>query len=484
MVRHFFIEDTNTIIQGSEQNLGLNPILQIGYGKGLMRGIMHFDIEPFRKMIEDKTFPDRNKLTLTLKMTNCMSVDGIPYEKFLIRGLNVNAKRASSFDLALFELPRKFDSGRGFDYISDFYIHDKRSFSIDGSNWYCSENGMLWNGDLRPPHLDAAGIIGGIYDQSFIETEYEKYLNGEESIFIGSQHFDFGDEDLSINVTDYVYRRIDSMYEDNYGLCLAFAPRYESMATDVMEYVGFFNNHTNTFFHPYIEAVYTDFIKDDREAFTCGRDNRLYLYTNVDGMPENLDSLPICTINEMSYSAVQATKGVYYVTIPAGDIVTDEPMTEYDTWSNLYMNGQPVDDVELEFIANPSSKKIYIGDSSDVRKNVTPYFYGINDDEAITQGEVREITVAFRNKYTYDSREILSSAYYRLYTMDGNREIDIIASHPIEQTYLNNFFMIHTEDLVPGEYRIDIKLNIGRETKIFRNAINFRVVSNVTERYQ
>ena len=94
MIRHFFLDKTNTIIENSMQNMGLNPVLNIGYGNIVMRGLIHFDECKIRELIEDKTFADINKLKFRLKMTNYFSIDGIPYEQSLIHSFDVPAKRA------------------------------------------------------------------------------------------------------------------------------------------------------------------------------------------------------------------------------------------------------------------------------------------------------------------------------------------------------------------------------------------------------
>jgi hypothetical protein len=125
-----------------------------------------------------------------------------------------------------------------------------------------------------------------------------------------------------------------------------------------------------------------------------------------------------------------------------------------------------------------------IGDNSNIKRDLVPSFYGINDDESITQGEIREVSVDFREKYNTDKRFLIDSAEYRLYVKDGNREYDVIPYQPVEKSFLNNFFIVHTEDLIPNKYFIDIKVNIGRETKYYRGALRFKIVSNVTERYQ
>jgi hypothetical protein len=115
---------------------------------------------------------------------------------------------------------------------------------------------------------------------------------------------------------------------------------------------------------------------------------------------------------------------------------------------------------------------------------LVPSFYGINDDETITQGDVREISVEFVEKYNTDKKILIDSAEYRLYVKDGNRELDVIEYQPVEKSFLNNFFIIYTGDLIPNQYFVDIKVNTGRETKYYRGALRFKIVSNVTERYQ
>lgn len=483
MIRHLFLDKTNTIIRDVKQNLGLNPILQLGYGTDILRGLIHFDIEPIKEMLNDGTFPDRDKLTLTLKMTNCMSVDSLPYEKTLIRGKSAIAKRAVSFGLILFKLPQAFVGGRGFDYQSDFWIHDKRSFSTEGSNWYEPGTGFLWDGTLLPASYK--NVQGGIYTSEELSKEYAKYKAGEDSIIVGEQFFEFGNENLSIDVTKYVYVILDDeKYKFNNGLCLAFLPEYEYMTTEELQYVGFFTDHTNTFFHPYVEAKYCEYINDDRESFTSGKENRLYLYVSDDGTPVNLDNIPVCSIDGTEYEVKQATKGVYYAVIPAGSISVEQPTVYYDIWSEIALNGAKMDDVEMEFVANPASRKISIGNNSYMKDNVVPSLYGINDDESVSRGEEREITVDFRVKYDNSEQKLISNAEYRLYVMDGTRDLDVIPYQPIEKSFLNNFFVIHTQDLIPNEYFIDIKVNTGREKKYFKKVLRFKVISNVTERYQ
>lgn len=482
MIRHFFLDKTNTISTNSERNMGLNPILGIGYGCGIMRGLIHFDLSEIKNLIDDKTFANIDKLTFTLKMTNCFSLDNISIDKTLFKGVDKNGKRASSFDLMLCKLPIHFDAGRGFDSISDLWEHNNSSFINSGSNWYCCKSGMLWNGQLRT--INVTKSEGGIWNNDELWVEYKKFLKGEESIIVGTQHFDYGFEHLSIDITRYVLDCLSTSYDSNYGLCLMFTPNLEDIKTDDMQCVNFFTDNTNSFFHPYVEAKYEEYIEDDRSSFTIGTYNKLYLYVMDDGMPINLDEIPNCEISGKKYEVKQSSKGIYYAIIPPYDINTHSNSIEYDTWSNIKINGVVFDDVEMEFVTKSSDNKFSIGHSSENKNNLVPSLYGINDWEKVCIGDVRKIVVDFRKKYSTDKKVLMKNGEYRLYIKDGNREIDVIEFQPIEKAFLENFFILHTSDLIPNDYFIDIKVKTGNETFFFKESLRFTVVNNVTNRIQ
>lgn len=503
MIRHFFLDKTNTIYKNKPlNNVGLNPVLELNYGSGLIsRGLIHFDETEILKLVEDKTFADLSKLTFKLKMTNCFSVDGYPYEKLLKNGMLLR-QRAASFDVIALRLPCDFDAGRGFDYVSDFWINNNRSFSEEGSSWDFCENGKVWpvdddKIDLNNPDLNFVGkniwiksgdtkiriyLDGGVYSMDDIKNEIELFNSGASSLILDAQHFDFGNENLDLDITDYVMDIIDGQY--NYGIMLMFTPRFEENKTEVPQYVGFFTDHTNTFFHPYVECVYCETINDSRATFSKNKENKLYLYTNIDGIPQNLDELPTCTIDEISYPVKQAQKGVYFAEISALTQDMDNGTILYDTWGNLALNGEKLDDVELEFEVQPTKRFVSIGNAVSTSNSLVPSVYGINDAEDLHRGEIREVTVDFRKEFETDKIELIDSAYYRIYIMDGNRELTVFDYQPIEKGFLKNFFIVYTEDMIPNDYYVDIKVKSGRELKYFKDILRFRIVSDVTERYE
>lgn len=475
MIRHFFLDKTNTIIEGSYQNMGLNPILTVGYGNEIIRGLIHFDIEEIRKMIDDKTFASTDKLRFYLKMTNCFSVSDKDAD------LVGNKKRASSFDLMLFKLPCDFDMGRGYDYINDFWISDKKVLNTDGSNWFCSKTAVPWfeYGEVYNKEDDE----GGVYKKDFIQKEYEAFKNNEDSIIITTQHFDFGDETLCMDITKYIFDVIFKN-EDNTGLCLSFTPDYENLNTELSNYVSFFTDKTNTYFHPFIEVIYDDYILDNRNCFVNGNSGKLFLYVDDNGVLCNLDELPTCSIEGTELPVKQFSKGIYYAEISKDIIKLEEEMVYYDKWSNLRLNNDVLDDVELEFYVNKKEHKFHVGTQKLSTKSVMPLVYGINYGEEIKQEEIREVVVEFVEKYKKENHYFNVNAFYRLYIKDADREIDIINYHPIEIGAIFGYFHIYGVDLIPNEYFVDIKILEGREHKLFKEVLRFTITNNITERYQ
>ena len=188
MIRHFFLDKTNTIYKKKPfNNVGLNPVMELCYGNETSRGLIHFSDCEIKKLVEDKTFADISKLSFRLKMTNCFSVVGYPYKEIIKNGMDVK-ERAGSFDLIALKLPCEFDQGRGFDFTSDFWIENNHSVSDKGSSWNFAETAHVWpvdedKIDLRNENLNFTDgniwvisgdtkvpifLDGGVYSDEFI----------------------------------------------------------------------------------------------------------------------------------------------------------------------------------------------------------------------------------------------------------------------------------------------------------------------------
>lgn len=460
MVKHTFLDKCCTIIRNSKLNTGLNPVAELNYGTDVTRALIHFDVEELKKLVGDGTYAELGSLRHILKLTNCGSVNNDLHRRDLVTSSCKRKERATSFDVILFKVPMEWDNGKGIDFMTDFWITDNHKYSEDGCNWYKAANGYDWDEE-------------GIYSSQTLSKEYDKFSAGEESVIISRQRFDIGNENFEFDLTDYVNGLIEGK-EENFGLCLAFSPLKEMTELEVGQYIGFFGPYTNTFFHPYLETVYEEQIRDDRDSFHIGKKCRLYLYTNEG----NVEGLPTCRIDglDVEPEVKMQTKGTYYAefTIKKGQV--PENTILYDIWEGLVVDGEEIEPVEGEFVVLPPEKKFGF---SRPDGTYVPYASGMNDDEKISIGEVRRIWVTFRKKYSTNQYKVFDDAEYRLYCMDGSKELVVFDYQPIDKYFEGNCFTIDTNSLVPNRYIVDIR----RGENYFRDVLRFEVVSNVNNKY-
>ena len=466
MITRTFIKKSNTIIENTNNNFGLNPICSLHYGTTISRFLLYFDIENIKKEYDNGNFNSDNKVTHTLRMTNCGSIDDRRFKDTIpdFCGSGIR-KRASSFEIIAFEIPSNWDAGVGFDSSMDFWLIGDSAISNDGSNWEFAYNGKEWDEN-------------GIYSNEYLNSEYVKFANGEKSIIISRQKFDYGNEDINLDITTYINDVINGEKENN-GICISFSPYTELLKSDATRYVGFFNNNTNTFFAPYIESRCNKQLIDNRFNFTNGKENKLLFICNLGDNLTNLDEIPTCTINGIEYPVKQAKKGVYEATISADETFEKDSIL-YDVWSNIKYNGKVLNDVEMEFVVNGDENYFSLGKFKHNEKTFSPLLIGINGMEKINMGEIRTVKIYFKEEYTNNSYELLDKAEYRIYVLDGKREIDVINDY-IDQIEDFNLFQINTGQLLPQNYHVDIKITYNNEVRCFKNCLEFEVVNNVTK---
>ena len=223
-----------------------------------------------------------------------------------------------------------------------------------------------------------------------------------------------------------------------------------------------------------------DEILDNRANFHLGVKNRLYFFVSDNGEYINLDKLPTCSINDIFYEVKQLRKGVYYIDILLNQKDYEPETILIDIWSNIYFNGEKLDDIEMEFVTLPLNKKISFGNNKKDKISLYPQLYGVKNKEKLKIGDIREIEVDFIEEYSYGKKHIPNISEYRIYIKNGTREIDIFPYQTIDRKFDEHTFIINTNDLVPNIYYVDVKLKNNNETKIFENVLEFEVVSNLT----
>ena len=302
------------------------------------------------------------------------------------------------------------------------------------------------------------------------------------SIIIGRQHFDIGNENIKLDITDIFNKFITSELE-NYGIGIAYTPMLELSGGEIENYTGFLTNKTNTFFESYVETIYNDYILDDRANFILGKNNKLYLYCNIGGQTENLDELPTCNVNGSDYEVKQFSKGIYYIDINLSKNDFKPNTMLFDVWDNIKYQGENLDAVELDFVVKNNSLHFNIGNSLEVSTKLVPTISGIKYDENIQRGDVRKVIITPLVEYKKNTAELVDNMCVRLYIKDGEREVDVIPYENVNRTFMENYFLVDTTMLIPEKYYVDVKFKYNQEIIIHHNILSFKITENLNNKY-
>jgi len=466
MVTRTYIDKNNTIIKDTIINTGRNPIAELYYGgsettTNYTRHLLYFDIDTLQTQYTNGELGNLSTVTHTLKMCNSSFFDrDLQAQKLLD-----DKQRTSSFDLVLFRINKSWDEGCGYDYQRLFTIQDDDNITFveSASNWLNATTLDSW---------DEPGVYSG----------------SPSAITITTQHFDKGNENIEMDITDEVNSLITGG-TTNYGYGVAFERDLELLIKNPSQFVGFFTRHTQTYYEPFLETIYDDVIIDDRKNFYRGKTNKLYLYSNLGGEPTNLDNNPSVTIYDedgnvfssvTTAQTVHVTTGVYYAEIFV-PITQEDGVLFTDTWSDINIDTISRPDVDLEFEIKDDTDYYKIGDNESLPVEYALSLSGVKRDEKIKRGDKRKVLVSARIPFTINQSEVIDGLQYRLWVREGNTQVNVIEWEDVNRAYLKNYFVLDTSWMIPNEYHIDIKLTSNLQVKTLTDAIKFNIVNQIDE---
>lgn len=453
--RNYFSKN-NTLIQNNVTNNSQNPVTEISYGtldKEVSRYIFDVDLDKLKEKISNGLI-NQNRITKhVLHLTNTIryAPEYIGKNSYLS-----DIKRASSFNLEVFNINQDWNEGGGY----DFTYNNMVSFnaSEQASNWYSAKTSTMWNN---------AGL----------------YESGVTTV-IGSQSFDNGNENIEIDITNYINNRLSNSGA-SYGLGIKFGDVYEKIEDVQRHAVAFHAKNTNTWYEPYVETIIDDTIIDDRNHFYLDKDNDLYLYVNIGGNNENVT---INSVNVYDYednlievltgnSITNVCKGVYKITqnisssdYPDAVIFRDEWIMTINGKSNTY-NG--------EFYLISQNNYYSFNNENHINfKNYHFNFWGIGENEHIKSGVVKRIMLTLKELYPNQNNNKPLDIEYRLFTTVGSKyEIDIIPFTLVNRTSNGHYFDLDTSWLIPQDYYLQVRLKNGNYYENMRK-LSFTIVSD------
>jgi hypothetical protein len=499
-IHRSYFSKNDTLVYNSYANTGRNPITELFFGAvedeqsyiGFSRFIFDLDLSQLTDKLSSGEIGTGCTYNLThkLKMTNTSFFDiGLLNESW-----SNDRRRASSFDLILFRIPKTlgetgkpqtWDEGVGFDYYKGISTITPTTVSVrnigpsDNSysdrpvNWFKRKNIGDWS-------------QAGIYDNTNSLTGSSVGLNYSAITIVDTQHFELGNENIEFDMTEEINNILTGSTTDNVGWGIAFVPEIENITGLTENYtVGFFTRHTQTFYEPFLETSYSDLIQDDRNTFFEKRNNKLYLYSFIYGNPQSFDSNPTVDILDSNGEPIngftnlttcQIQKGVYEVNV--NNLTTSTvPCIFYDKWKGLVVDGVNIGDVENQFVIHPISDLYQVGSDSNEPSLYGFDFYGIKQDEKILNTDIRKVNVVLKKAYT--TKEVLTEvdSYYRIYVKEGQTEVQVEDWTPINRTNSGYYFMFDTRDKIPNEYFVDIKVISDREVNTYKRELKFQIVN-------
>jgi len=482
-INNSYFSRNNTLISNSFVNSGRNPVTELFYGDGSLvnpigftRFIFDLDLTLLKEKYQNGIISEgcNSDTTHTLRMTNTSYFD----KELLNTSTSQGRLRATSFDLILFRIPyvnldenqpQNWDEGVGYDYYDQVTgIPSDKNYSDRPSNWSATTTITDWQ---------QAGIYSNKNTGSFNYNQLE---------IVATQHFEFGDENIEFDMTVEINSILDGTLINTTGWGIAYLPQVENLTGTTGNYsVGFFTRHTQTFYEPFLETNYNDSIEDDRNSFSLGKINKLYLYIFEDGDFQNLDNNPLVTIGDQTGTPIpgliniqscQVTKGVYEVTIPPL-LGYRTPCIFTDTWSDISLNGFSLPNVINEFAIYPLQKSIQIGTTTNDPAIYGFDYYGIKQDEKILNTDIRKVGVIIKKAYTTNQLLPKVDGQYRVYVREGQTEVQVQDWTMLNRTPNEYYLIFDTRDKIPNEYYIDLKVISSGEVNTYKKQIKFQIVN-------
>lgn len=447
-----YFEKNNTVLKKSYVNTAKNPTTEIFYGSLYSKFIFKVDLTDLKDKVDNGDLVIGAQTKHYLKMTNTVIGDS----KLIGQSTGSGRNRATSFDLIVFEVPEFWDEGVGFDYeYTNNDMLGNKTYDTRASNWFNRISTSGWTTE-------------GVYTGNTV---------------VGTIHFDNGNENINLDITNYVNGIVLSGNPNN-GLGISFDNSYLGLSTDNDQAVSFFSKYTQTFFEPFVETVFDDRIDDNRESFIGERQNNLYLYVtkgtnyyDLDNNPTvdilNSSSIPISGLTGLTTTKIR--KGIYKVTFGITGQLCDGKRFFYDKWKNLTIDNVQISDVIQKFVPKPFTNGYTFGANPTDTNKFAMQFSGIKQNEKIKRGELKKIVINLRS-ISQPKTDLYEDVYYRIFVKEGKTNVIVYDWTQFDLTNENSFYL-DTSYMIPREYFMEFKTKTHTEEIFYDEYVKFEIIS-------
>lgn len=414
---------------GRSEILELYALTESAARSGSSRIVMSFDLTQLSESIVEGSIPT-SSVQFNLKLKNAVHANTVPY----------------SYDIGIYPLTRSFDEGRGLS------MEDENLKDNGVSNWIQATTTVNW---LSP---------GG----DFISS----------SNMTASQHFDYGTEDLDVDISHIVYAWLTGGMSNN-GLLLKYEDYYETGSSDY--YVKkFFSRHALVPERlPKIEARWEMSFQDDRSEFPYDQTGSLGYYRFIGGEAITVGESLFVDILNSSSTVIQTitssllepgiyeASGVFVSPTASTQIFRDVWFTSTKhlftgTFAPVYATGSKTLNFDTISVEIPNLKPRY---GSDENILVRVFAKQKNYHPAV----IRKPTAA----HTDPDPLLLKNAYYQIEDAENGNVIVPFSTGTLKYSKLSydfegNYFKLWTKSLMKNSvYKIKILIDYNRKRFIF-----------------
>lgn len=441
MIFRSYFKKQAILIRNSFTNNSRNPVIELSFGGSsnsattlVSRYVFSPDIDKLTEKITSNTINQNTVQSHKLFIKNCIALnDGYIGVDF------ITSKRASGFDLTFVKLNESFDEGTGFDYIYNDAQFREVELNKSAANWYNRKNPQItWS---------QAGVFSG--------TTNNIPLSG----ILATQRFEIGNEDIEVDVTDYINGILFSGNPNN-GICIMFSANTESLTSITKNVVTFFSKYTQTFFEPFLETTYDDRVNDELCCMNFDVPNDFYFVSQA--AISELTKFEILDSNDDTIVTVTATTAFtnlngynykYTTTLDSENYQDQEIFTSkwYYTQNGKYK--------VLERQFNISKLDLNDGTSLTYSSEIFINLLGIKSNEIISK-KVGVKRLIFKPKRIIQSKilkNLVGDIEFRIYVNQGKNQIDVIPFTKVSKVNDEYFTEIDFSWFISHDYTIEIR---------------------------
>ena len=438
MIFRSYFKKQAILIKNSFSNNSRNPIIELTYGGEttattiVSRYVFNIDLDKLQQKLSSNTINENTIQSHVLKIKNCIALnDGYIGVDF------ITSKRASGFDLAFIGLNEEFDEGTGYDYIYNDNQYREVELNKSAANWYNRRNPQV--------NWSQPGVFAGNTD------------NLTQLPILTTQRFEIGNEDIEVDITDYINGILFSGQTNN-GLCIAYFANTESLTSDTKNVVTFFSKYTQTFFEPFLETTYDDRVNDELCCMNFDVENDFYF----------ISQSPVSDV--LKFEIIDSNDDIIYTTTTGftrlnnynyklsytvdSEIYQDKEIFTY-RW--YYVQNSKYKIVEKEF--NISKVDLNDGTTLTYGTDVFINVIGIKHNEIISKkvGVKRLIFKAKRLIETKILKNIIGDIEYRIYVNQGKNQIDVIPFTKASKVNDEYFTEIDFSWFISHDYTVEVR---------------------------